>query len=236
MPPREPSTSPSNIECPSCGAVFSIATLGKRRRVQCPKCREVVTLEKEKEKKEVPTDVIEALKSEVDVLRAEVERLSAMEARVAALERELSSLRIEAQPEVIESSAQPLHLRWLSRKDAEAAHEDAALDPKREEILLHNLQQSPGKMIAIRSAAGDPNARQLAERFKAVFERSSWRVVGVDEVVLPTAQHGLALAGGALPTPPDLASAYIAFTAAGFDLVPRLDPALEPNDAVLIVA
>jgi hypothetical protein len=39
-----------------------------------------------------------------------------------------------------------------------------------------------------------------------------------------------------LPTPPDLASAYIAFTAAGFDLVPRLDPSLEPNDAVLIVA
>lgn len=235
MPPREPSTSPSNIECPSCGAIFSIAPLGKRRRVQCPKCREVVALEKEKEKKEASTDVIDALKSEVDVLRAEVQRLSTLEARVAALERELN-LRVEAEPDAIESSGPPVHLRWLSRKDAEAAQEDPSLDPKREEILQHNLQQSPGKMIAIRSAAGDPIARQLAERFKAVFERSSWRVVGVDEVVLPTAQHGLALAGGALPTPPDLASAYIAFTAAGFDLVPRLDPALEPNDAVLIVA
>lgn len=192
-------------------------------------------MEKEKEKKEASNDVIEALKSQIDVLRAEVERLSALEARVAALERELN-LRVEAQSDAIESSGPPVHLRWLSKKDAEAAHEDPSLDGKREEILQHNLQQSPGKMIAIRSAAGDPIARQLAERFKAVFERSSWRVVGVDEVVLPSAQHGLALAGGALPTPPDLASAYIAFTAAGFDLVPRLDPALEPNDAVLIVA
>ena len=69
-----------------------------------------------------------------------------------------------------------------------------------------------------------------------MFERSSWTVVGVDEVVLPASHHGLALAGGALPTPPDLASAYMAFTAAGFDLVPRLDPSLDPHDAVLIVA
>jgi len=169
------------------------------------------------------------------MLRSEIERLSGLEARVAALERELG-LRIAAQPEARETPSPPVHLRWLSRNDVEAAQEDASLDPKREEILQYNLQQSPGKMIAIRSAAGDPIARQLAERFKAVFERSSWRVVGVDEVVVPTAQHGLALAGGALPTPPDLASAYIAFTAAGFDLVPRLDPSLEPNDAVLIVA
>jgi len=230
VPPRETATPSSDIECPSCGAVFSIAALGKRRRVQCPKCREVVTLEKKS-----PTDVLEVLKAELNVLRAEVERLSGLEDRVAALERALG-LRIDAQPEVVEDTGHPVHLRWLSRDDAEAAQEDPSLDPKREEILQYNLQQSPGKMISIRSAAGDPIARQLAERFKAVFERSSWRVVGVDEVVLPMAQHGLALAGGALPTPPDLASAYIAFTAAGFDLVPRLDPSLEPNDAVLIVA
>jgi hypothetical protein len=198
--------------------------------VQCPKCREIVALDKK-----APADQLDVLKEELNVLRAEVERLSAIEERVAALERELG-LRIDAEPEVIEHPAQPIHLRWLSRIDAAAAQEDASLDPKREEILQHNLQQSPGKMIAIRSAAGDPIARQLAERFKAVFERSSWRVVGVDEMVVPAAHHGLALAGGALPTPPDLASAYIAFTAAGFDLVPRLDPTLEPNDAVLIVA
>jgi hypothetical protein len=145
-------------------------------------------------------------------------------------------LRIEAQPEPEENPSQPVHLRWLPRSVVDIEESDVSLDPTREAVLQHNLQQSPGKVIAIRSAIGDPIARQLAERFKAVFERSSWRVVGVDEVVVPLAHHGLALAGGSLPTPPDLASAYIAFTAAGFDLVPRLDPSLEPNDAVLIVA
>lgn len=230
MPSRETTVPPSDIECPSCGAIFSIAALGKRRRVQCPKCREVVALEKKP-----PADLLDALKSELNVLRAEVERLSGLEKRVAALERAIG-IHVELQAEVAENSAQPVHLRWLSRKDAEAAEENASLDSKREEILQHNLQQSPGKMISIRSAAGDPIARQLAERFKALFERSSWKVVGVDEINVPTVHHGLALAGGALPTPPDLATAYIAFTAAGFDLVPRLDPNLDANDAVLIVA
>lgn len=228
MPSRPSGTPSSEIECPSCSATFSIAAVGKRRRVQCPKCREIVVLDKK-----AAVEEPEALKSEISALRAEVERLSTLETRVAALERELG-LRVEAQPEVSENPGPPVHLRWISRN--EAVQTDSSLDPKREEILQYNLQQSPGKMIAIRSAAGDPMARQLAERFKAVFERSSWRVVGVDEMVVPMAQHGLALAGGALPTPPDLASAYIAFTAAGFDLVPRLDPTLDANDAVLIVA
>jgi hypothetical protein len=179
--------------------------------------------------------LIESLKSELSALRAEVERLTGLEARVTALEIAMG-LHPEPQPEPVESSSPAVHLRWLPRTDVDTEESDFSLDPTREAILQYNLQQSPGKAISIRSAVGDPIARQLAERFKAVFERSSWRVVGVDEVVVPLAHHGLALAGGALPTPPDLASAYIAFTAAGFDLVPRLDPSLEPNDAVLIVA
>jgi hypothetical protein len=230
VPGPEISPSSPNAQCPSCGATFSIASLGKRRRVQCPKCREVVVLDRK-----APVDLLESHKAEVSALRAEIERLSALEIRVAALETALG-LRIEAPPEEIEIPTQPMHLRWLHRDHTDVEDADFSLDPAREEILQHNLRQSPGKMISIRSAVGDPIARQLAEQFKAVFERSSWRVVGVDEMVVPLAHHGLALAGGSLPTPPDLASAYMAFTAAGFDLVPRLDPSLEPNDAVLIVA
>jgi hypothetical protein len=204
--------------------------MGKRRRVQCPKCRAVVSLETPSH-----TAVLEALKEELNILRSEVDRLSDLETRISALEQALG-LRVVAQPEPEERSGSPVKLRWLPRIGTDSIESQDFLDPKREETLQHNLQQSPGKMIAIRSAAGDPIARQLAERLKAVFERSLWRVIGVDEVVVPMVEHGLALAGGALPTPPDLASAYIAFTAAGFDLVPRLDPSLDANDAVLIVA
>ena len=229
VPPSEALVPSPDVVCPSCGARFSIASLGKRRRVQCPKCREVVSLEKKS-----PADLLDALKAELGVLRAEVERLTGIEARVTALEQALG-LHTAVEPEA-ESPAHPMHLRWLPRHDTDTEQADLSLDPMREAVLQHNLEQSPGKMIAIRSAAGDPIARDLAERFKAVFERSSWTVVGVDEVVLPTVHHGLALAGGALPTPPDLASAYMAFTAAGFDLVPRLDPSLDAHDAVLIVA
>jgi DNA-directed RNA polymerase subunit RPC12/RpoP len=230
MPPAKHAALSSDFECPSCGAIFSIASLGKRRRVQCPKCREVVSLESRSH-----ADALEALKAELSALRSEIARLSDLEARVIALE-EAMGLRVIAQPEAPETSSSPVQLRWLPRVEPSSTESQDVLDSKREEILQHNLQQSPGKMIAIRSAAGDPVARQLAERFKAVFERSSWRVVGVDEIAVHTVEHGLALAGGALPTPPDLASAYIAFTAAGIDLIPRLDPSLEPNDAVLIVA
>jgi DNA-directed RNA polymerase subunit RPC12/RpoP len=230
VPDTDPPVSPSEFTCPSCGAIFSIASLGKRRRVQCPKCREVVTVDRKS-----PTDLLESLKGELNVLRAEVERLSELEGRVFALEIAMG-LRVEPIAEPTEGPSQAVHLRWLPRSNADVEESDVSLDPAREAVLQYNLQQSPGKMIAIRSALGDPIARQLAERFKAVFERSSWRVVGVDEVAVPLAHHGLALAGGSLPTPPDLASAYIAFTAAGFDLVPRLDPSLEPNDTVLIVA
>jgi DNA-directed RNA polymerase subunit RPC12/RpoP len=230
VPASERLTPSSDFVCPSCGTTFSIAALGKRRRVQCPKCREVVSLEPR-----THTAVLDALKAELGMLRAEIERLSGLEARITELELAIG-LRVIAQPEPPEPPGTPLHLRWLPRIDVDRTSAQDWLDSKREETLQHNLQLSPGKVIAIRSAAGDPIARQLAERFKAVFERSSWRVMGVEEIVVPMVEHGLALAGGALPTPPGLASAYIAFTAAGFDLVPRLDPSLEPNDAVLIVA
>jgi len=228
---RAESTGPSSdITCPSCGATFSGAALGKRRRVQCPKCREVVTLEAKS-----PTTDLDRLKAELAELQGEVKRLAGLEARVAALEETLGIHfgTPDAEPETV---ASPTHLRWLHRAETDSPENDRLLDPRREAILQHNLQQSPGKLISIRSAMGDPVARELAERFKAVFERSSWRVDGVEEMPVSMAEHGLALAGGALPTPPDLATAYMAFTAAGFDFVPKLDPSLEPTDAVLIVA
>ena len=230
MPRVERPAPSSNIVCPSCGTAFSIAAMGKRRHVQCPKCREVVSLESRSHKA-----VLDALKAELAALRSEVERFSNLEARISALEQALG-LRVVAQPQSQEKSSSTPQLRWLPRIEPSSIESYDVLDPKREEVLQHNLRQSPGKVIAIRSAAGDPIARQFAERLKSIFEQSSWRVVGVDEVVTSMVEHGLALAGGALPTPPDLASAYIAFTAAGFNLIPRLDPSLDPNDAVLIVA
>src|SRR6188508_339430 len=73
------------MACPSCGAAIKMLPSVRRRRVQCPKCREVVSLEGVPEKQsetaaEAPpapdTAAMEG-RNRVDMLEARVEALEA---------------------------------------------------------------------------------------------------------------------------------------------------------------
>lgn len=105
----------------------------------------------------------------------------------------------------------------------------------RAEVLEQNLRQTPGQSITIQCSAGNPAARELAGHLKAVFERSSWRVQGVDEIERATDDLGLTLAVGSLPASQEMSAAYLSFTAAGIEVAPRLDPKLRESEAVLFV-
>jgi hypothetical protein len=170
--------------------------------------------------------------------KSECERLAELEARVLALEKALAERFVvpdggESERET--EPAPPRRLRWLPKESCLTENPRQPFDARREDTLVYNLQQSAGATIAIRSLVGDATARHLADRIKAIFERAAWNVRGVDEVSMQVDEHGLVLAAGSLPAPPHLATAYLAFLAAGIPVTSRLDPQLGQDDAVLCV-
>jgi hypothetical protein len=225
---REHSPSKSK-RCPECGTDFSMAGAAARKKVQCPKCRATVTLESAAPA--APKPSASPMESELIWLRAGIERIAKLEARISDLEARLSQPASPLPP-----AAEPVKLRWVHSDSAPETGPTPAFEAEREAALLHNLRVMPGQLIVIRSAAGDNDARRLAERFKAVFEKASWRVRGVEEIRLATVEHGIALAAATLPATREVTSTYLAFTAAGFSLESRLDPSLDWDEAVLTVA
>lgn len=220
--------------CPACGAGIRTSPSARRRRVQCPKCREVVFIESalggEAESAPLPTPAVE--------MTAETRsRLESLEARVEALE---AALRETAPPvsavpaEVAQVAILPVppvppvpvivpqrKLVWVSATPGRAP----AFSPEQGDALFHNLHGVPSQPITIRTPAGDPATRTHAEWFKSIFERAGWTVLGPDEVPANTTGSGLSLAVPELPVGKEAAAVYLALKAAGFEAEPMLDRA-----------
>ncbi len=218
----------SEYECPACGHAIKSPAAGRRRRVQCPKCREVIDLSGPRLAR--PEELIAPAPRVEEPWRPRVE---ALEARIAALERLL--LRVEDPPvPEVEPEAPPSKLRWVSPPvDAPMAEH---FPPEMEEALLHNLRSRPARSITILSPADDTAARWRAERLKVIFLQAHWDVSGPRDGVARGDEHGLSLAVGSLPPPHDVAATYLALTASGFSPRSLLDPNLGGDAAVLIVA
>lgn len=220
---------PNETACPACGTAISTASIGRRRRVQCPKCREVVELGVAE--KSAPK--IAALPSvPVEEARAPAATIAALEARIAALEQ-AAKAAASVQPIEIVIQRPERKWKWLAHS---SAHEAGTLPTNISEVFLQNLGNYDGQTIAIRIPGGDPHAASRAASLKDVFERAQWNVDGPVEAAPRNSETGLFLAVGGLPLPSAAAAAYFAMTTSGFTIQSFFDPRLRNDETILIVA
>jgi hypothetical protein len=189
----------------------------RRRRVQCPKCREVVFLEVTPEKLPEPPAPAPAVPAPTSDERSRIELL---EARVEALEAALRDSMAAGRP--VTASAAKKKLLWVTSDPGHAPE----FSPEQGKALAHNLGTVRFQAITIRTPARDPAARQHAEWFKAIFERAGWMVRGPEEIEPDEAGAGLSLAVPELPVAKEVAETYLALKAAGFEPIPVLDSAV----------
>jgi phage FluMu protein Com len=242
-------TETREARCPACGTWINTTGLPRRRKVQCPKCREVVDLSTcevntveaapaatgERTERTEPAEPVPgaALAEELADLRVRVARLELLEARILELERALESAKLGAPPVRETPPESTRKLRWLPQADA---LQDAGFNEESADFLIHNLSVVRPHVISIRSLAGDPAARDRALCFKDLFERGNWRVRGPWDTHAPIGERGLIIAVRTFPVPEEVTAAFIALTASGFSVISRLDPNLESDEAMLIVA
>ena len=215
--------------CPACNAPINTASVGRRRRVQCPKCREVVELggKKAAPAAKAAQPLLPGVKIHVPL--AEIQ---ALEARIAALEEAF----VKAAPVVpiqITIPRPEKKWKWVAHSEA---HESEMLPANLSEVLAHNLGNFEGHTIAIRVSAESGRALARAAALKEIFERADWTVEGPAAITTRGNDAGLFLAVGGLPLPPAAAAAYFAMTASGFTLNSYLDPRITGTETILIVA
>ena len=224
--------------CPACGVAINMGSKSRKRKVQCPKCREIVELGKPEP---VPTVLPDATSARISELEVRLVRLEALEARIAALESPVQPVEIVPFPEpttapqthVAEVLPQPVRkLRWRAPSEG---HRAADLPIEVQDALHHNLTTFIANVVTLRAPSDNPVEWKRAEQFKAIFERANWRVSGPDHAIVRPGNHGLSLAVGSLPPSAEAAAIHLALTASGFGFDSLLDSSLGGGEAVLIV-
>lgn len=216
----------SDVVCPSCGAAIKAPASPRSRRVQCPKCREVVVIENlpapppaPKERAAEPADAPK-----------ERSHTESLEARVAALEATVAAL-IVATP-ISERANEKKKLMWATRHEADPLQ---VFQSERNLALANNLGTAKPREIIIRAPIGDHAAVERAACFKEIFERAGWTVRGPEDVTPETTGICLSLGVPELPVGKEAAETYLALKAAGFEPIPVLDSALRSGtDATVL--
>jgi hypothetical protein len=233
MDVRQPSDAQSETMCPDCGVRIDTHSVGRRRRVQCPRCREIVELAPPRKPAATPPN---AATLPPDLL-ARLERLDALERRVAVLEK----AAVPGEAELFGAAAglppgAARDRRWKWRPQQNDALADPVAIEQNAEALLHNLRTFERRNVTIRVPTGNPAARQRADALKSVFDLACWNVAGPSETNRRGETPGLCLAVGALPLPEDAVATYFALTASGFRVNSVLDPNLARDETILFVA
>lgn len=198
-------------ECPACGASIK-STDARARRVQCPKCRQIVVIGG---RGDFPSTGSEAAAADVEIREGTHDRITALEEKVAALEVALTRMATGKMPD-----AHPVpveKMKWFTRPGG------ADYSTEQADVLFHNLGTVPAQDIAIRVAAGDPIAMERATWFRAIFRRAGWIVRGPVELPLDAAGKIITLAVPELPVSQVAAKTYLALKASGFEAMPILD-------------
>ena len=220
--PRAPGDAEA-ANCPACGARIKAGASTRSRRVQCPKCREIVILEPPAGK---GSPAVTSAPVAIHTASQQQNRIDTLEARVAMLEKTVA----DATRASVEKSETPI-LRWIPSQPA------PEFSPEQADALRHNLSIMQAHRITIQFPTGNAPALERAEWFKGVFEQARWAVRGpeITSVGSANAPRELSLAT-CLPVSVEVAATYLALRAAGFQPVAEFDPDLNDAEERLIVA
>lgn len=216
MVKRNAPSETSETACPACGASIKATPSSRRRRVTCPKCREVVSIENTlPAEPELTAEPAPAVAAPPNPSADERPRIELLEARVEALEAALRDALTATRTNAWNTPQR--QLIWL------APGQPPAYSHEQSQALLLNLAGIRAQGITIRMPAGDAAARAHAEWFKSIFERAGWTVRGPEELPPGVTGAGLSLAVPELPVDKDAAATFLALKAAGFETNPTLD-------------
>ena len=241
-----------NLEqrCPACAGLFTISPASRKKRVQCPHCREIVTLTEpaeingaadsiEKRPAPAPPEWLarcDQLQARIEALEQQVEALMVSPRPHAALLPDLlSGFRDQptpSEPAETHSPAPPTGDRPPREFPRVAVPPP---EPEPEPAFMRNFQV-PTPEIGLLVAAGDEAAQRAAQALSDLLAKTGWKVRAArQDVNLPPGDGGLTLA--AAPTLPvqRVTSTLNALRTAGYAVTYQLDPTRGPGEATLIV-
>lgn len=234
--------------CPACGGLFTVSAASRRKKVQCPQCREIVSL--------TPPDELNG-KPETDAAPDWMARCEMLQARIEALEHQVEALMVTPRTRAPLIPGRAHDFGPVSRQDLlpgdlpegreGASHADGGerrevfrMETPSEEtaprgVVARTFQLSAPE-IGLLVSAGDGAARQMAETLTTILAGSGWKVRGVTEdQATALACSGLTLvASPALPLQ-RVTSTFNAMREAGFAVTFQLDPERGTGETLLIV-
>ena len=240
--------------CPACGGRFTVGSASRRKKVQCPQCREVVTLSPPSALNGTPDP---SAGREVPAAPDWMVRCEMLQARLEALEQQVEALTVAPRtrssliPERIHDFS-PVSRECLLPRDPAERHDGAspadggerreifrpemrAAEAAPREVMARNFQP-PTPEIALLVAAGDEAARRLVEPLTEILARAGWKVRGVTEDPAPAPGcRGLTLVAAPMLPLHRVTSTLHALREAGFAMIFQLDPERGPSETVLIV-
>ena len=230
--------------CPACGGLFTIGSASRRKKVQCPQCREVVSLTPPDEANGTPEASLPAVPEWVA-------RCEKLQARIEALEQQVEALMVTPRNRAPLIAERRHDFSAVSREillpgDPPENHDapsPAGVGERREVFRTEEIPpevaartfHAPTPEIALLVTAGDGAARRLAETLTKILARVGWKVRGVIEGQTLSGGQGLTLTAG--PTLPleRITCTLNALRAAGFAMTFQLDPGCESSETMLFV-
>lgn len=214
MPP------PSIRGCPACGAKITVRTRGSPKKLQCPKCLQIIPVAPAlpppaglpQELEEITRDLA-ALSVEVRRVAAEVEDQKRV---TRALERELSVLGSSAQAEP------PVALPGI----APAMGPDGVgrrLNERQHTALVEALRTGGSCAVSVRCPLDDEEAARFAGELRAAYMEAGWRAGEPVRCEFDPRRRGLVIAAGELPAPVEVVRTFKAFAGAGLKAATCLD-------------
>lgn len=224
-------TTPPVLEqkCPACGGAFTINATSRKKRVQCPHCREVVDLAG-------PADSPPPEPAAPDWAA----RCDVLQARIEALEQQVEALSIAPRPHsALLADSSPMSREQLLAGDAgEVRPVRLPAENGEARELFHPIPSAGGSLrdIAVLVNPGDSAGRATAEKITKILAVTGWNVGAIRDTQSNTAKHvGLVLsAGPALPVE-RITTTLNALRAEGFGLSFQVDPDRGGGDAVLLI-
>ena len=210
--------------CPSCGGLFTISAGSRKKRVQCPQCREIVSLVPPPETKGTrDTDAM----GDSAAVPGWMARCELLQARIETLEQQVEALMVSprTRPALI-----PERLDDVSPVPREVAESGA---PRGE---FSRSFQAATNDIALVVTAGDSAARRVADTLAEILARAGWSVRGVTENrAMALGCSGITLAASQTLPLQRLTGTLNALREAGFATTLQLDPERGASDTMLIV-